>query len=53
MGLPKRLTEMQRRFAEYLVFGGPDGPVTKSEAAILAGYSKDRSRQEGFRTYQP
>ena len=53
MGLPKRLTEMQRRFAEYLVFGGPDGPVTKSEAAILAGYSKDRSRQEGSELTNP
>jgi hypothetical protein len=31
MGLPKRLTEMQKRFAELLVFGGPDGPLTKSE----------------------
>jgi phage terminase small subunit len=47
MGLPKRLTEMQKRFAEHLVFGGPDGPVTKTEAAILAGYSKDQARQEG------
>jgi phage terminase small subunit len=46
MGLPKRLTEMQKRFAEHLVFGGPDGPVTKTEAAILAGYSKDQARQE-------
>ena len=33
MGVPKRLTEMQKRFAEFLVFGGPDGPVSKSEAA--------------------
>ena len=33
MGVPKRLTEMQKRFAEFLVFGGPDGPVNKSEAA--------------------
>ena len=47
MGLPKRLTEMQKRFAEILVFGTEDGPVTKSEAAVLAGYSKDRARQEG------
>ena len=39
MGVPKRLTEMQKRFAEYLVFGGPEGPVSKSEAAELAGYS--------------
>jgi phage terminase small subunit len=39
MGVPKRLTEMQKRFAEYLVFGGPDGPLSKSEAAEMAGYS--------------
>jgi len=42
MGVPKRLTEMQRRFAEYLIFGGPEGPLNKSEAAKLAGYSEKR-----------
>ena len=42
MGLPKRLTEMQKRFAELLVFGGPDGPLTKTEAAKQAGYSEKR-----------
>ena len=47
MGLPKRLTEMQKRFAEFIVFGGPDGPVSQSEAAVLAGYSPKRARQEG------
>ena len=47
MGVPKRLTEMQKRFAELLVFGGPDGPLTKAEAAKLAGYSPNRCRQEG------
>ena len=47
MGLPKRLTEMQKRFAELLVFGGPDGPLTKTEAAKQAGYSEKRCRQEG------
>ena len=47
MGVPKRLTEMQKRFAEFVVFGGPDGPVSQSEAAVLAGYSPKRSRQEG------
>ena len=36
MGVPKRLTEMQQRFAEFLVFGGPDGPMTQGEAAIAA-----------------
>ena len=53
MGVPKRLTEMQKRFAEYLIFGGPDGPVTKSEAAKLAGYSENRCRQEGSELSNP
>ena len=46
MGVPKRLTEMQKRFAEYLVFGGPNGVVNKTEAAELAGYSVKRARIE-------
>ena len=46
MGVPKRLTEMQRRFAEFLVFGDENGPLTQSEAAIKAGYSPKRARQE-------
>ena len=53
MGLPKRLTEMQKRFAEALVFGTENGPVTKTEAAVLAGYSKDRARQEGAELTNP
>ena len=53
MGLPKRLTEMQQRFAEFLVYGGPDGPVTKTEAAVLAGYSKNRAPQEGSELCNP
>ena len=53
MGLPKRLTEMQKRFAEYIVFGGPDGPVSQSEAAKLAGYSEKRCRQEGSELMNP
>jgi len=53
MGLPKRLTEMQQRFAEFLVFGGPDGPMTKSEAALAAGYSPKRARQEGSELTNP
>jgi hypothetical protein len=53
MGLPKRLTEMQKRFAELLVFGGPDGPMTKSEAAKQAGYSEKRCRQEGSELTNP
>ena len=53
MGVPKRLTEMQKRFAEFIVFGGPDGPVSQSEAAELAGYSKKRCRQEGSELLNP
>jgi phage terminase small subunit len=53
MGVPKRLTEMQQRFAELLVFGGPEGPMTQSEAAIAAGYSPKRARQEGSELCNP
>ena len=53
MGLPKRLTEMQMRFAEFIVFGGPNGPVSQSEAAVLAGYSPKRARQEGSELMNP
>ena len=53
MGVPKRLTEMQMRFAEYVVFGGPDGPMTQTEAATAAGYSAKRARQEGSELMNP
>ena len=53
MGVPKRLTEMQIRFAEFIVFGGPDGPMTQGEAVIAAGYSTQRSRQEGSELMNP
>ena len=53
MGVPKRLTEMQKRFCQYLVFGGPEGPVNKAEAAELAGYSPKRSRVEGSELTNP
>ena len=53
MGVPKRLTEMQQRFAEFLVFGGPDGPMTQTEAARAAGYSPKRARQEGSELCNP
>jgi len=53
MGVPKRLTEMQQRFAEFLVFGGPEGPMTQSEAAAAAGYSPARARQEGSELNNP
>ena len=53
MGIPKRLTEMQQRFAELLVFGDESGVLTQSEAAIKAGYSPKRARQEGSELCNP
>jgi len=53
MGVHKRLTEMQKRFAEFIIFGGVDGPVTQGEAAKLAGYSHKRCRQEGSELMNP
>ena len=54
MGVPKRLTEMQRKFAEILVFGDKDGKaVTKTEAAKQAGFSPNRCRQEGYELTNP
>ena len=44
---------MQQRFAEFLVFGGPEGPMTQGEAAIAAGYSSKRARQEGSELCNP
>ena len=42
MGVPKRLTEMQQRFAQLLVSN--EGRKTPTECAIEAGYEKDRAR---------
>ena len=53
MGLPKRLTEMQMKFAECYVFGDENGPMTKTEAAIKAGYSPKSARQEGSELTNP
>ena len=53
MGVPKRLTEMQQRFAELLVFGDESGVLTQSEAAIKAGYSPKRARQDGSELCNP
>ena len=44
---------MQQRFAEFLVFGGAEGPMTQSEAALAAGYSPKRARQEGSELCNP
>ena len=51
MGVPKRLTEMQKRFAEYLVFN--EGRTTGAEAAVAAGYSEKRCRQEASELQNP
>jgi|TARA_B110000261_G_scaffold108631_1_gene121575 hypothetical protein len=53
MGVPKRLTEMQKRFAEFIVFGDEEGPVSQSEAAKLAGYSHKRCKVEGSELLNP
>ena len=42
MGVPKRLTEMQQKFANLLVAN--EGRKTAYECAIEAGYSPDRAR---------
>ena len=42
---------MQKRFAEYLVFN--EGRTTAKEAALEAGYSSKRARQEGSELQNP
>ena len=51
MGVPKRLTEMQKRFAEYIVFN--EGRTTGADAAIAAGYSEKRARVEASELQNP
>ena len=51
MGLPKRITEMQKRFAEYIVFN--EGRTTGADAAIAAGYSEKRARVEASELQNP
>ena len=41
---PTELTDMQRRFCEYLILN--EGRTTRTEAAIHAGYSPKSARQE-------
>ena len=42
MGVPKRLTEMQQKFANLLIIN--EGRKSAYECAIEAGYEKDRAR---------
>ena len=51
MGVPKRLTEMQIKFANLLVTN--EGRKTKTECAIEAGYEKDRARITGSELTNP
>ena len=51
MGLPKKLKEMQRKFAHLLVSN--EGRKYAYECAIEAGYEKDRSRQTAYELQNP
>ena len=49
-GYPTELTEMQRRFCEYLVMN--EGRTTGKDAAIAAGYVPKTAKQEAYRLQQ-
>ena len=51
MGAPKRLTEMQQKFAHELVSN--EGRKYAYQCAIDAGYAKDRSRQTAWELQNP
>ena len=51
MGVPKRLTEMQQKFAHLLVTN--EGRLTGYECAKEAGYSEDRARQTASELQNP
>ncbi len=38
-GPPKQLTPKQTKFAQLIVYGVEGSPITKTEAARVAGYS--------------
>lgn len=52
-GSTKKTYRNAKRFAEFVVFGGPEGPMSQSEAAIAAGYSPKRARAEGSELLNP
>jgi len=47
---PTELTEMQRRFCEYLIMN--EGRTTHQDAALAAGYSPNRAKQEAYELLQ-
>jgi len=51
MGVPKRLTEMQQKFANLLVIN--EGRKSAYECAIEAGYEEDRSRATASELQNP
>ena len=51
MGVPKRLTEMQQKFAHELVSN--EGHKYGYQCAIDAGYAKDRARQTAWELQNP
>ena len=51
MGVPKRLTEMQMKFAHELVSN--EGRKYAYQCAIDAGYAKDRARQTAWELQHP
>ena len=51
MGVPKRLTEMQKKFAHELVSN--EGRKYAYQCAIDAGYAKDRARQTSWELQHP
>jgi phage terminase small subunit len=51
MGVPKKLTEMQRKFAHLLVTN--EGRKYAYECAIEAGYEKNRARQTAYELQNP
>jgi phage terminase small subunit len=51
MGLPKKLTEQQIKFANLLI--AEEGRVTATQCAIQAGYAKDSARQAASKLQNP
>ena len=51
MGVPKRITEMQQKFAHELVSN--EGRKYGYQCAIDAGYAKDRARQTAWELQNP
>ena len=51
MGLPKKLTEQQMKFAYELVTN--EGRKTATECAVDAGFAKDSARQYASKLQNP